>query len=136
VDARTHAKITTGKSENKFGVAIADAPALYARMAATPGIRPVGVAVHIGSQITSGMAAYRTAYAHLASWCGRCARRALPVEVVDCGGGLGIPYRNEPAPSPAALGRRHQGDARHPRRSADGGAGALALGPAGVLLSS
>jgi diaminopimelate decarboxylase len=45
VDAKTHAKITTGKSENKFGVAIADAPALYARMAATPGIRPVGVAV-------------------------------------------------------------------------------------------
>ena len=66
VDARTHAKITTGRSENKFGVAIDDAPALYARIAALPGLEPVGVATHIGSQITSGMAAYRAAYARLA----------------------------------------------------------------------
>ena len=103
VDAKTHAKITTGRSDNKFGIAIAEAPALYARMARMPGIRPVGVAVHIGSQITAGMAAYRAAYAHLADLVRTLLADGLPVERVDCGGGLGIPYRDEPAPSPEAL---------------------------------
>ncbi len=103
VDARTHAKITTGRSENKFGIAIGDAPELYARMAALPGIRPVGIAVHIGSQITSGMAAYRAAYAKVAELVQALRSRGLPVERVDCGGGLGIPYRDEPAPAPEAL---------------------------------
>ena len=103
VDARTHAKITTGRSENKFGVAIADAPALYARLAALPGLAPVGVAVHIGSQITGGMAAYRAAYARLAELVTALRGAGLPVLRVDCGGGLGIPYRDEPAPTPEAL---------------------------------
>jgi diaminopimelate decarboxylase len=103
VDARTHAKITTGRSENKFGVAIADAPALYARLAALPGLDPVGVAVHIGSQITAGMAAYRAAYARVAELVRALRAQGLPVLRVDCGGGLGIPYRDEPAPGPEAL---------------------------------
>jgi diaminopimelate decarboxylase len=103
VDPLTHAKITTGKSENKFGVAMADAPALYARMAQTPGIRPAGIATHIGSQITAGMGAYAAAYRALADLVRALRARNLPVDRVDCGGGLGIPYRNEPAPSPAAL---------------------------------
>ncbi len=103
VDARTHAKITTGKSENKFGIAIPDAKALYARMAAMPGIRPMGVAVHIGSQITAGLSAYRSAYAVLAELVRELRAAGLPVERVDGGGGLGIPYRNEPAPQPEAL---------------------------------
>lgn len=103
VDARTHAKITTGKSENKFGVAIDDAPALYARMAALPGLEPVGIATHIGSQITSGMAAYRAAYGRLAELVQVLRAADLPVKHVDCGGGLGIPYRDEPAPLPEAL---------------------------------
>ncbi len=136
VDARTHAKITTGKSENKFGVAIGDAPALYARMAGMPGIRPVGVAVHIGSQITAGMGAYRTAYGHLAELVRALRAQNLPVEVVDCGGGLGIPYRDEPAPSPAVLAGAI--------RTTLGGLGVRLMvepgrwicGPAGVLLSS
>ncbi len=103
VDAGTHAKITTGRSGNKFGVAIGDAPALYARMAALPGIEPVGVAVHIGSQITQGMAPYRAAYARVAELVRSLLAAGLPVRRVDCGGGLGIPYRDEPAPSPEAL---------------------------------
>jgi diaminopimelate decarboxylase len=103
VDARTHAKITTGRSENKFGVAIDEAPALYARLAALPGLQPVGVAVHIGSQITAGMAAFRAAYARLAELVQALRAAGLPVLRVDCGGGLGIPYRDEPAPTPAAL---------------------------------
>ena len=103
VDARTHAKITTGKSENKFGVAIDEAPALYARLATMPGLKPVGVAVHIGSQITSGMAAYRAAYARVAELVTALRAQGLPVERIDCGGGLGISYRDEPAPTPEAL---------------------------------
>src|SRR5215213_3313094 len=103
VDARTHAKITTGRSENKFGVPIADAPALYARMAALEGIEPVGVAVHIGSQITGGVLAFRAAYARLGELVRELRAAGLPVRRVDCGGGLGIAYRNEPAPLPEAL---------------------------------
>lgn len=136
VDPRTHAKITTGKSENKFGVALADAPALYARMAALPGLRPVGVATHIGSQITAGMAAFAAAYRALAELVRELRAQGLPVERVDCGGGLGIPYRNEPAPSPATLAGAIQ--------AALGGLdvalmvepGRWIAGPAGVLLAS
>ena len=116
VDARTHAKITTGRAENKFGVALGDAAALYAHMATLPGIRPVGVATHIGSQITEGLGAYRVAYAKLAELVTALRSRDLPVERVDCGGGLGIPYRDEAAPGPDALA----------------GAIAAALGPLGL----
>ncbi|WP_149535847.1 diaminopimelate decarboxylase [Siccirubricoccus phaeus] len=103
VDARTHAKITTGRSENKFGVGIDQAPALYARLATLPGLAPVGLATHIGSQITSGMAPYRAAYARLAELARELLAAGLPLHHIDCGGGLGIPYRDEPAPLPEAL---------------------------------
>jgi diaminopimelate decarboxylase len=136
VDARTHAKITTGKSENKFGVAIGEAPALYARMAALPGIQPVGVAVHIGSQITSGVAAYRIAYAHLAELVRTLRAAGLPVERVDCGGGLGIPYRDEPAPSPAALVGAIQATLGNAGVQLMLEPGRWIAGPAGVLLAS
>jgi diaminopimelate decarboxylase len=102
VDARTHPKITTGKAENKFGIPYADAAALYGRAAALPGLRMVGLALHIGSQILS-MAPYRAAYARAAEMVATLRSAGHSVELVDCGGGLGIPYRNEPAASPAAL---------------------------------
>jgi diaminopimelate decarboxylase len=136
VDARTHAKISTGRSENKFGVPIADAPALYARMAALPGIEPVGVAVHIGSQITSGVSAYRAAYARLGELVRELRSAGLPVRRVDCGGGLGIPYRNEAAPLPEALAgaiRHGLGDLGLPVMLEPG---RWIAGPAGVLLAS
>lgn len=136
VDAKTHAKITTGKSENKFGVAIADAPALYARMAATPGVRPVGVAVHIGSQITAGMGAYATAYRALADLVRGLRAQGLEVERVDCGGGLGIPYRHEPAPSPAALAGAIKGALGNLGVQLMVEPGRWISGPAGVLLAS
>jgi diaminopimelate decarboxylase len=103
VDARTHAKITTGRAENKFGVGIDGALDLYRRMAALPGIAPVGIATHIGSQITAGVAAYRAAYARLAELARAIRAEGLPILRIDCGGGLGIPYRDEPAPMPEAL---------------------------------
>ena len=136
VDARTHAKITTGRSENKFGIAIGDAPALYARMAALPGIRPVGVAVHIGSQITAGVGAYRTAYGHLADLVRALRAQGLPVERVDCGGGLGIPYRDEPAPSPAALAGAIAATLGNLGVELMVEPGRWIAGPAGVLLAS
>ena len=136
VDARTHAKITTGKSENKFGVAIADAPALYARMAATPGVKPVGIAVHIGSQITSGMSAYATAYRALADLVRALREQGLEVERVDCGGGLGIPYRHEPAPAPAALAGAIKGALGNLGVKLMVEPGRWICGPAGVLLTS
>jgi diaminopimelate decarboxylase len=103
VDARTHAKITTGKAENKFGIPYEEAPALYARMAGLPGIRPVGLATHIGSQITAGTAAFRAAYARLADLARELLSRGLPVARLDCGGGLGIAYRDEIPPTPEAF---------------------------------
>ncbi len=135
VDAKTHAKITTGLAENKFGVAIGDAPAIYARMAALPGIEPIGIAMHIGSQITAGMAAYRTAYAKAAELVRALRAAGLPVQRVDCGGGLGIPYRDEIAPLPEALAgaiKATLGDLGLPVMIEPG---RWLAGPAGVLLS-
>ncbi len=102
VDAGTHSKISTGRARDKFGIAYADAAALYARAAALPGIEPVGLAVHIGSQITS-LAPYRAAFARIAELVQTLRAAGQTVTTVDCGGGLGIPYRNEPVPGPAAL---------------------------------
>ncbi len=102
VDAGTHAKITTGLAQNKFGIAYDDAVPLYRQAAAMPGIEPIGLAVHIGSQILS-LAPYRAAYGRLAEMVRGLREQGLTVRSVDCGGGLGIPYRDEPAPLPGAL---------------------------------
>jgi diaminopimelate decarboxylase len=102
VDAGTHAKITTGKADNKFGIAYDAAAALHQHAATLPGIVPVGIALHIGSQILS-TAPYRAAYARAADLVRTLRAAGQTVRIVDCGGGLGIGYRNEAAPSPAAL---------------------------------
>ncbi len=102
VDAGTHAKITTGRADNKFGIAMADAAELYARAAGLPGVEPVGLAVHIGSQITA-MTPYRTAYARTAGLVRSLRSSGFGVHTLDCGGGLGIGYRDEPHGSPTAL---------------------------------
>ena len=102
VDAGTHAKITTGLAHNKFGVPYPDAAALYARAASLPGIEPIGLAVHIGSQVES-LAPYRAAYGRIAELVRTIRAAGHHITTVDCGGGLGIPYRSEPVPSPVAL---------------------------------
>ena len=135
VDAGTHAKITTGRAGNKFGIAYDEAAALYAHAAALPGLNPVGIALHIGSQILS-MAPYRAAYARTADLVRELRAAGQRVQVVDCGGGLGIPYRNEPPASPAALAgaiRATLGglDVRLAMEP-----GRWLAGPAGVLLTS
>ena len=105
VDARTLAKISTGKAENKFGVPLDRIEALYAEAAALPGIRPVGIAAHIGSQLFD-LAPLEAAYTKLGELVGRLRAAGLPVTRVDLGGGLGIPYdpKLPPPPSPADYG--------------------------------
>ena len=104
VDARTHAKISTGKSENKFGIPISRAREVYARAAALPGLSLVGVDMHIGSQITD-LAPYDNAAALLCGLARDLMAAGHRLHHVDFGGGLGIPYRddNAPPPDPAAF---------------------------------
>ncbi len=102
VDAGTHAKITTGRADNKFGIGLDEAAALYAHAAALPGVRPVGLALHIGSQI-GAMAPYRAAYAKAADLVRTLRADGQTVTRMDCGGGLGISYRDEAPGDPAAL---------------------------------
>ena len=104
VDAGTHAKISTGKRENKFGVAIDQAPAIFARLAALPGLAMRGVAIHIGSQL-SDLSPLEAAYTRVGELVAEIRGMGLPIERVDLGGGLGVPYRaGEVFPSPAELG--------------------------------
>ena len=135
VDAETHAKITTGRAHNKFGIPYADAVALYRRAAALPGIEPIGLAAHIGSQVLS-MAPYRAAYSRLADLVRALRAENLPVSVVDCGGGLGIPYRDEPAPLPSALAGAIRGSLHNLDVRIVVEPGRWLVGPAGVLLAS
>ncbi len=102
VDAGTHAKITTGRADNKFGIGLADVLPLYARAASLPGVEPVGLAVHIGSQIEVA-APFRAAFTALAEQVVALRASGHAVRVVDCGGGLGISYRDEPEGDPRAL---------------------------------
>lgn len=101
VDARTHAKIATGKSENKFGIPISRAREVYAHAAALPGIEVTGVDMHIGSQITE-LAPFDEAFALLSDFVRVLRADGHRISHVDLGGGLGIPYRhdNEPPPHP------------------------------------
>jgi diaminopimelate decarboxylase len=101
VSAGGHAKIATGKADSKFGVSLAEAERLYAKAAATPSLRPVGVACHIGSQI-SDLAPLEAAFGKMADLVLRLRSQGLSVERLDLGGGLGVPYFNQPAPPPPA----------------------------------
>jgi len=103
VDAKTHEKITTGKSENKFGVDLALARDLYLKAAKLDGIEIVGAALHIGSQLTS-LDPYREAYQRLIEFADSLKADGIHLTRLDLGGGLGITYDDEQAPSPAEYG--------------------------------
>ncbi|WP_321500791.1 diaminopimelate decarboxylase [Breoghania sp.] len=111
VDARTHAKISTGKSENKFGIPWKRAREVYGRAAALPNIEVTGIDMHIGSQITE-LEPFDAAFARLGELIEALRSDGHEIEHIDLGGGLGIPYRNnnEPPPHPeayAALVKKH-----------------------------
>lgn len=105
VDARTHAKIATGKSENKFGIPIARASAVYAEAARLPGLKVVGIDVHIGSQLTD-LAPFEAAYTKVADLTAQLRAEGHSITRLDLGGGLGIPYTrsNEAPPLPSDYG--------------------------------
>lgn len=136
VNALTHAKISTGKAEDKFGVPIARAEQVYARAASLAGIEVMGVDVHIGSQLTA-LAPFEAAFAKLAALAERLRAQGHVIRRVDVGGGLGIPYirSNEAPPLPFDYGALI--------RRTVGGLGAqvvvepgrLIAGNAGVLLA-
>jgi diaminopimelate decarboxylase len=97
VAAGGHAKIATGQADSKFGVSMSEAERLYAKASNMPGVRPVGVACHIGSQITD-LAPMKAAFAKMRALVERLRAEGLSVERLDLGGGLGAPYFNQPDP--------------------------------------
>jgi diaminopimelate decarboxylase len=126
VDAKTHAKISTGKSENKFGIPFADAPELYAHARTLPGIDVAGIHMHIGSQITD-LGPFRDAFALMRTLVVDLRAAGHDIRHLDIGGGLGVPYHhgghavevhtnliaNDAPPTPAAyaqLVREQLGD--------------------------
>jgi len=106
VDAKTHAKISTGKAENKFGVPFNDARRLYAKAAQLPGIKVTGIHMHIGSQITD-LQPYRDAFALMRELAQTLRADGHAIAHLDMGGGLGVPYRggNDMPPSPLEYAR-------------------------------
>jgi len=104
VEAHTHEKIATGRKHDKFGIDIESARRLYARASNMRGIEPVGLAVHIGSQLTS-LAPFRAAFERVAGLVRELRAEGLAVRRLDLGGGLGIIYENESPPHPDDYGR-------------------------------
>ena len=106
VDARTHAKITTGTSESKFGIPWSRTRDAYALAGKLPGIRVVGVDMHIGSQVTE-LEPFEQAFARMAELIVTLRRDGHDISRADLGGGLGVPYRldNQPPPDPDAYAR-------------------------------
>ena len=137
VDAKTHEKIATGKSENKFGIPISRAREVYAHAAALPGVQVVGIDVHIGSQLTD-LEPYEQAYLKVAELTRQLRADGHEIRRLDLGGGLGIPYErsNKAPPLPIEYGdvvRRTVGDLGCEIEIEPG---RLIAGNAGILVSS
>lgn len=136
VDAKTHAKITTGKSENKFGIPIARAHDVYARAAALPGIEVVGIDVHIGSQLVD-LEPFRLAYQKVAELTESLRAAGHNIRRLDLGGGLGIPYErsNEAPPLPSDFGAMIKETVGHLGCEIEIEPGRLIAGNAGLMVS-
>jgi diaminopimelate decarboxylase len=104
VDAKTHKKITTGKTENKFGIEIPRARALALAARKLKGVRIEALSTHIGSQITD-VSPYRAAFARVAALGKELRQASVPIVRLDFGGGLGVVYRNETPPDLPAYAR-------------------------------
>jgi diaminopimelate decarboxylase len=137
VDARTHAKIATGRKENKFGVPFDRARAIYAEAARLPGLSVVGIDVHIGSQLTD-LAPFEEAYRKVADLTLALRADGHRIERLDLGGGLGIPYTrsNEVPPLPSDYGAMVRRTVGHLGCEIEIEPGRLIAGNAGVLLAS
>ena len=137
VDAKTHAKIATGKSENKFGIPIAKAREVYAVAGAMEGIDVVGIDVHIGSQLTD-LEPYRLAYQRVAELTAELRADGHNIRRLDLGGGLGIPYArsNEAPPLPMDYGKVVRETVGDLGCEIEIEPGRLLAGNAGLLVSS
>ncbi len=136
VDAKTHAKIATGKSENKFGIPISRAREVYRLAAALPGLTVVGIDVHIGSQLTD-LEPFRQAYRKVADLTHALREDGHDIQRLDLGGGLGIPYArsNEAPPLPVDYGRMIIEELGHLGCEIEIEPGRLIAGNAGILVA-
>jgi diaminopimelate decarboxylase len=136
VNPKTHAKIATGKAENKFGIPISRAREVYARAAKLKGVRAIGVDMHIGSQIID-LQPFRDAFALLAEFVGLLRADGHAISHIDVGGGLGVPYRedNEPPPDPNAYAAIVKGATQNLGCRLVLEPGRLIVGNAGVLVT-
>ena len=136
VDAKTHAKIATGKSENKFGIPISRAREVYAMAAALPGLEVIGIDVHIGSQLTD-LTPFETAYQKVAELTETLRADGHDIRRLDLGGGLGIPYTrsNEAPPLPSDYGALIKRTVGHLGCEIEIEPGRLIAGNAGLMVS-
>ncbi len=136
VDAKTHAKIATGKSENKFGIPIARARTVFAMAAAMPGLKVIGIDVHIGSQLTD-LAPFEQAYEKVAALTEVLRADGHQITRLDLGGGLGIPYErsNSAPPLPTDYGAMVQRTLGHLSCEIEIEPGRLIAGNAGLMVS-
>jgi diaminopimelate decarboxylase len=136
VDAKTHEKIATGKSENKFGIPIARSREVYALAASLPGLEVIGIDVHIGSQLTS-LEPYEQAYLKVAELTEILRADGHTIRRLDLGGGLGIPYErsNTAPPLPAEYGALVKRTLGHLGCEIEIEPGRLIAGNAGILVS-
>ena len=134
IDARSHPHISTGRKNNKFGVAIADARDLCRRMRGRPGIRLAGLHSHVGSQITDLDPLRRAAQA-LVTLARELREDGIEIEHLDIGGGLGIPYEGQPVPSAADYAAAVLPIVRQSGLTVILEPGRFLVGPAGVLVS-
>ncbi|QWW67441.1 diaminopimelate decarboxylase [Rhizobium sp. WYJ-E13] len=136
VDARTHAKISTGKKENKFGISWERARTIYARAASLPGIEVTGIDMHIGSQITE-LRPFDDAFKLLHDLVNTLRADGHDIHHVDIGGGLGIPYKddNNPPPLPDAYASVVKNQLRALNCKIVTEPGRLIVGNAGILVT-
>ncbi|MGR3634833.1 MAG: diaminopimelate decarboxylase [Shimia sp.] len=136
VDAKTHAKIATGKSENKFGIPISRAREVYALAASLPGLDVVGIDVHIGSQLTQ-LEPFEQAYGKVAELTEALRADGHNIRRLDLGGGLGIPYErsNTAPPLPVEYGAMVQKTLGHLGCEIEIEPGRLIAGNAGIMVS-
>ena len=136
VDAKTHAKIATGKSENKFGIPIARARAVYAHAASLAGLDVIGIDVHIGSQLTD-LAPFEAAYQKVADLTEQLRADGHNIRRLDLGGGLGIPYErtNAAPPLPTDYGAMVKRTLGHLNCEIEIEPGRLIAGNAGLMVS-
>jgi len=136
IDPKTHAKISTGKAENKFGIPISRARDVYARAAKLKGVRIAGVDMHIGSQIVE-LDPFGDAFALLADFVRALRADGHAISHIDLGGGLGIPYRedNDPPPDPDAYARIVKNATRGLGCKLIFEPGRLIVGNAGILVT-